>query len=493
MKTNKFILFWICLLVGFSCQDESVQQPISEFKNIIDQFTTVIKSNNEAYASQINELEKAIDFRSIKKYDLRTTEKLLIANLTKLNKFAHADQLRAIFFINNNQIVRSQIVVLENEGNFDANQLITNTLDMKPLTGYTGKISFYSIFQMIQLASTFNNGRLTENSAARKIASVANKAGKTNTCIDWYLITTYHYEGGATQTVEVYLFTSCDEPCGLAGARTNCGGGGGGGSNPSSTQFPPNPLDGDIYETTDAAGFYTKYVYDATRMIWVGVERILPGFVLQENPSAYPFLQSIRWPVDGQKVTGPDNMVYMYNGSSGSWVGELIDFYLTNLSGNKPISEFEDKCIGLQSIWDNYPNNEVYGFITTDGKLLVTNVLPINGGSASGPYTYNGTTYYPYPSSQGPPIGNYTGMIQTAGYYLIPIVASVHTHTPCRTDGTNGVSHNIGDDDANFAASHPSINHWVIGCNAIAQYDNRSSNFFNLKSGKISSNCGVVK
>jgi hypothetical protein len=324
MKPNKITFLVFSLLVGASCQNDMDQQPVSEYKNKITEFTSFIKSNNELYVSQIEELENAIDFRTVKKFNLTTTEKLLVANLGKLQKLTQADQLRVIFFLNNNEVVRAQIVAFDDKSNTDPNQVISSILNMRAVNAYSGTVTFYSVFQNIQMSSTFNNGKLSVNSMARKLAKSPTKNGKSNACTDWYFITTYHYEGGATQTVEVYLFTSCDEPCGLAGARVNCGGGGGSGGAVSSTQFPPNPQNGDVYETTDASGFYTKYIYDAVRMIWVGVERILPGLVLQDNPGAYPFLQNIRWPVDGQKVIGPDNMVYTYNGSSGSWIGEAL-------------------------------------------------------------------------------------------------------------------------------------------------------------------------
>lgn len=53
--------------------------------------------------------------------------------------------------------------------------------------------------------------------------------------------------------------------------------------------------------------------------------------------------------------------------------------------------------------------------------------------------------------------------VGSSNYYLIPIVASVHTHAPCRSDGTNGVSHRVGTDDRDRANANPEINHWVVG------------------------------
>jgi hypothetical protein len=135
----------------------------------------------------------------------------------------------------------------------------------------------------------------------------------------------------------------------------------------------------------------------------------------------------------------------------------------------------------------------MFGYITQDGKLIVTNQASTSGGTASGTYVFNGVTYYPYPVIQGAPTQSYFGMITTSTHYFIPVVASVHTHSPCRTDGTDGLSHSVGTDDKNFAISHPQLNHWVIGCNAIGQYNSTNTSFYNIQSGNIASTCTTVK
>lgn len=172
--------------------------------------------------------------------------------------------------------------------------------------------------------------------------------------------------------------------------------------------------------------------------------------------------------------------------------GLMVPCVDANAVGNKPLYEYNNKCQGLQDIWNNFPNNEMFGYITSDGKLIVTNQQSFTGGSAFGTYSFNGVTYYPYPVSQGAPSQSYSGMITTNTYYFIPVVASVHTHSPCRSDGTNGVSHSVGADDISFASSHPQLNHWVIGCNAIAQYNATSSSFFNIQSGSLSTSCNAI-
>lgn len=172
---------------------------------------------------------------------------------------------------------------------------------------------------------------------------------------------------------------------------------------------------------------------------------------------------------------------------------EVFDENLVENMGPKPIMEFNNKCTGISNIWSNYPNNEIFGYLTIDGKLIITNILPASGGTAAGLYHYDNTYYYPYPDSQGTPTGTYSGMVHSAGHYFIPVQASVHTHVPCRTDNTNGVSHPVGNDDKAFAQKYPGINHWVIGCGAVGQYNGINNNFYNVRSGNLSTICTFVQ
>lgn len=161
--------------------------------------------------------------------------------------------------------------------------------------------------------------------------------------------------------------------------------------------------------------------------------------------------------------------------------------------GNKPIFEYSNKCQGILDGWNNYPNNEVFGYITSDGQLLVINVLPLTGGETSGTYYYNGITYYPYPDTQGPLSGSYSGVIHSAGFYLIPVVASFHTHSPCRNDGSDGVSQLVSQEDKDMANQSQHINHWAIGCGATAQFDASNPNFYNKQTGQLSILCSNVQ
>lgn len=187
------------------------------------------------------------------------------------------------------------------------------------------------------------------------------------------------------------------------------------------------------------------------------------------------------------------------------YFGEANNFPINSESlpygmGPKPIKEYstDNRCAGLQAMWNDYPNNEAVGFVTKDGKLIVTGVVSNDGGGFKGLYRYaNPVTeldeyYYTYPVAEGAPSLIYDGMLTRGDNYFIPVSASVHTHTPCRADGTNGVSHTVSDADQDLATKYPALKNWVIGCDAIAQFDNSSSNFFNTHTGPISTTCSFI-
>src|SRR5690606_1808699 len=182
---------------------------------------------------------------------------------------------------------------------------------------------------------------------------------------------------------------------------------------------------------------------------------------------------------------------------SGSGTGGSTNFYydpamVYNSVGDKPIHEFQNKCTGLQFMWNNYTNNEVNGYITSAGNLIVTDILPYSGGAVHGLYEFDGIVYYTWPSSNGQPTVQHPDLIVSGPNYFIPVVASIHTHTPCRNDGTNGVSHSVSSDDKNLASTYPGLNLWVIGCGAIAQYGT-GNNFFNVQNGDLSILCNSIQ
>jgi len=249
-------------------------------------------------------------------------------------------------------------------------------------------------------------------------------------------------------------------------------------------------------ETAKILNFEDDSVTDI-KSEWVGTEECLFTFVgTHANP--YQYLTNIdcqtSW--SWQSVPSYPEILDAGGGGGGSGLPTINLTFLKSLRGKKPLKEYNTKCNGLQDMWNSYPNNEVLGYITADGKVILTDILSQNGGSASGLYEHKGTSYYSYPASQGKPSQDYAGMRKVGSssnpYYLIPVSASVHTHSPCRSDGSNGISHQVGNEDKAFASSHNLIKHWVIGCDAIGEYNGTNDSFFNKKIGNINQTCKQI-
>ncbi len=325
-------LFTFCTILLVSCFNNDLRQE-SPYKGEILNYLKQLKSiANETQAKKIDELVSVIDFTKVEIHRLRTTEKAVIADLRSMDSFGKTDKIKAVFYLNQNEIVRSSVVTFNDKVKpLDYDQVILSVLNMDDTkNSYSGRISFYSPFQHLQLFDEFENGKLNINGIATN-KTTKDEAGRVAGCLDWYLNTTYYYSDGSTSTTSLYLYTSCS----LTGCETqayrlgrisgNCSGGtsgGGSGGASAGLAFPTSPKNNDTYEFTDKEGKYTKYVFDSQTSYWVIVETILPAVVVLKEPDSYPFLQ-ILYPVNDQMVLGTDNLIYKYNGSSANWVGLL--------------------------------------------------------------------------------------------------------------------------------------------------------------------------
>ena len=108
-----------------------------------------------------------------------------------------------------------------------------------------------------------------------------------------------------------------------------------------------------------------------------------------------------------------------YGGGGG---GSLNPANVYLFDGQKPLSEYSDKCSGVDGLWNlgvSNNNAETAGVITADGKFLVVAVVGAMGGAFGGLYHHDtgvglGTYYYQWPTGQGAPTQTYQGMIQSS-------------------------------------------------------------------------------
>jgi len=261
---------------------------------------------------------QAIDYNSIKQYDLKTTEKLLVIDLKEFNFTQNATNNKLILILNDNKIARAKLINFENQINFNEyDALIVSILNMdKTKLNYTGRVNLFNVAQNKEFSNVFADGKLIENGALK--LNVSNSKLSTGDCTDWWWVTTY---SDGSQTA-IYAFTTCDT-CDMFD-RSACAGGGSGGTGGDTyfkPSFPENPTDGQEISETDADGNFTKYRYDANTKEWVVIKNILSDVNVRRNPQKYSIFVVI-WPRQGQKVVFND-LIYTYDASgTGNWEGE---------------------------------------------------------------------------------------------------------------------------------------------------------------------------
>jgi hypothetical protein len=287
------------------------------------------KGSNKDQISKIEDLAALIDVNSLKMYDLKSTEKLIVADLKSLKDFETSDKTKAIFFVYENKITRSNIVTFRNKVPFDNyDKVIRSVFDMKKnKDNYTGKVSFYNPIQNIVLSDEYQNGALTVNGIARR--KTAKKiTGKSNGCTAWYWVTTYS-DGRQT---EDYLYTTCSDGGGAEECQTyrmsgiKCGGDGGGSADTGTagtTIYPNNPINNYTFRYIDKNDYIIEQKFNSETGKWEFSMIILKDIVITLNPENFPNL-IFEWPkwdqVVIQEVLGI-NFIFTYDGDTGNWVG----------------------------------------------------------------------------------------------------------------------------------------------------------------------------
>lgn len=320
MKNLTYLITFLVLFSFSACEKEDQTSADNSstmlyndvISNYLKQFTVNSKKDQIV---KINILTKAIDYNTVKIYDLKTTEKLLIADLKSLKGFEDSNSNKVIFFLNNNKIVRSNIVTFKNKNSFNQySSVIRSIWNMDKKKGnYSGKVSFYTVFQYLELSDVFENGVLTENGIARK-KNKKNILGKTQGCTDWYWVTTYS-DG---TTTEAFLYTTCNDCEEQEYRMTNaCGGGGTSSGSAGGITYPDNPVENEVFEYIDELERFVREIYKNGK--WVSVLTSLSPVAVSRNPETYTYL-IIFWPTFERKVYG-DGFVYTYDAASGNWVG----------------------------------------------------------------------------------------------------------------------------------------------------------------------------
>ena len=139
--------------------------------------------------------------------------------------------------------------------------------------------------------------------------------------------------------------------------------------------------------------------------------------------------------VESHKLTGDSTKIWWNDINwlrqiNFTMLNKVFNFYMkVTRPENKKPEEFANKCEGLQQMASRCSTykKEYLGYITQDGKLIITD----EGSSESVSPNFlhiNGGVYYYYPLSLGLPSNSYYGMIIDNNRVLIPVSGIIHTH-----------------------------------------------------------------
>ena len=125
--------------------------------------------------------------------------------------------------------------------------------------------------------------------------------------------------------------------------------------------------------------------------------------------------------------------------------------------------EYEDICTLIVEIWNKYPNNEVQGYITNNGKMIVTSVGDTWQVTGPKPILFNDQYYLAWDKREKL-IATYQGAIEYSGsrHIFIPIKAMFHTHV---------VSGTLSQEDQLVAKKYDKMRHLLFERNRISEYN----------------------
>jgi hypothetical protein len=335
--------------------------------------------SNKENSLKIEALANAIDFNSVKIYDLKTTEKLVVVDLKSLKGFETSDKTKVIFFVYENKITHSNIITFNVKVPFDnLDKVILSVLDIKKnKDNYTGKISFYNLFQNIWLSNEFEGGKLTVNGIARR-ETTKRITGKSAGCTAWYWVTTY--ASGYQRWEYLYTTCTCEEQTWRMADTITCNSGGGS-SSTSGAAYPPTPQNTDLFTYIDQDGQIITKKYNGETQTWEFFSISLSEVIVNNNPTKYSYL-IFEWPKDQQKVVNAD-IIYTYDGASGNWGGVPVTDELIEQAIEDNIDDTKlDPCPkGVMEQLKNATNCDIANILTKLGANTLYNVKIVSGDS----------------------------------------------------------------------------------------------------------------
>lgn len=261
------------LLAVVGCRKSDTNESINSFKGEISSYLESQKfaSTNPSAATvdanrNIDLLKNNLDF------SLATTERLdeetnlvviPVKNRLVAEKNLDKVSILTLLLITNNEkkIISSNIVYF-----LPADQNKRSVLPENTFSNLLGgkEVALDGIYKMLTLSGrwlsqfTIKNKKLSSVGTVEKKKTVGDNSGRTNTCTNWYLITTIYWVDGSVTRTEEYIGTTCGDNCGgNGGYATVCGvepEESGGGSDVISSEEDASTTDSDTAPSASLTG-----------------------------------------------------------------------------------------------------------------------------------------------------------------------------------------------------------------------------------------------
>ena len=214
MRKSFLLFLFLGISIFISCESQEdifkTQENVSSvYKTTINNYLTKIKltaAGNIENAKKINILIESLDYTNVRVYDFQSPKKILVVNLNNSSGSSSAVQTKVLFVILNEEIISSRLVTIDNNSSASFNYMTIISAFKKDtnISGYSGTITFFNLFQRMLLSNQYYNGNLVISKAIEKNPNAM--MSKSVLCIEWYLVTTYQ---DGFQTKE-YQYTTCD-------------------------------------------------------------------------------------------------------------------------------------------------------------------------------------------------------------------------------------------------------------------------------------------
>lgn len=220
-KTNTKVLTLVLLLLSITflqCKKSSTEDleslsPVA-LQLRVNEWLSTQKNNtqNLVKIDKINSLLSVLQFNELKTEDIQQQEKIIIVPLKKDYKSSYNSNKQLgsclLLILNKNNEIRKGEIVQYQLPNNEITEKIPDELLKKFYSQqeWNGKLYFLNLTGTIKYEVENRNNKVYSFGTIKTKETINQRS---NSCIDWYLVTTIYWPDGTTDTIDQYVGTTC--------------------------------------------------------------------------------------------------------------------------------------------------------------------------------------------------------------------------------------------------------------------------------------------